>query len=138
MERSEPAPARAEVPTTPTFELWAVLYAEGEKWVARGLQFDIVAQGNNPVEAGQRLIVKIGGQIAIAVDLKRTALPPQKSAAEEYWRLYHDAGMDAQLKGMDIVPISVGNIAFNIIPKFRIGVQQSAKKMTDAPKRRVA
>lgn len=114
-----------------TLHIHAVLYAEGDRWIAQGLQYDIAAQGASPLDASRRLVSKVGAEVAISMDLGREFGIRIRKAPQRFWRLYDEAKMEATIAA---VPIRVGAIAFEIAPHMKIA-DRSASRRRD---RRVA
>ncbi len=78
-------------------EVRAVLYQEGDCWIAQGLEFDITAQAPSLPELHNRFAMKVASEVAISLDLKEQALEGIPSAPELFWRMLEEATMTVSL-----------------------------------------
>lgn len=76
-----------------TIEISAVLYQEGDCWIAQGLEFDITAQAPSLQEVHQKFVTKVMTEVVISLDLQKNPLEDIREAPIEFWRMYKDAEM---------------------------------------------
>lgn len=115
----------AELARSSTIHIHAVLYPEDGRWIAQGLQYDLAAQGDSPMEASRRLVTKIGAEVAISMELKREFAVAVDRAPQEFWRLYDEAKMEATIAA---VPLRAGTAAFQVVPHMKIADKSAHKR----------
>jgi hypothetical protein len=89
------------------FPISVVLYQEDGLWIAQGLQHDITARGNNPVEASDRFNQKFGAELIMSMEIgEEKPLAGVPRAPKEFWDMYEAAKMRADV---DESPIQVAD-----------------------------
>jgi hypothetical protein len=100
-------------------EISVVIYEEGDKWIAQGLEFDIVAQADSLPDLAKKFAVKAASEVAISVDLGREIFSGIDPAPEKFWRMYSGAKIKLQVEEEPIL-ISNRPIGPRIVPVMRV------------------
>ena len=80
------------------FRVSVVLYPEDGFWIAQGVQFDITARGNTPIEASERFNDRFGAELVMSLELgDAEPLAGVGAAPQEFWEMYENARMRAAM-----------------------------------------
>lgn len=85
------------------FRVSVVLYPEDGYWIAQGIQFDITARGQTPVEASERFNDKFGAELVMSLEVgDKEPLDSVGAAPPEFWEMYERAKMRAAMDDASI------------------------------------
>src|SRR4051812_25121077 len=85
------------------FRVSVVLYPEEGYWIAQGIQFDITAKGQTPIEASEKFNDKFGAELVISIEVgDQEPLAGVGSAPQEFWEMYERAKMRAAIDDTSI------------------------------------
>jgi hypothetical protein len=91
-----------------TIEIDVVLYPEDNSWIAQGLQFDITARGQTPIEAADNFTKAVGAELVMSLELEDAfPLAGVEAAPQKFWQLYQQAEMKME---KDTTPIGLPEI----------------------------
>ncbi|MGE0280078.1 MAG: hypothetical protein AB7P20_05625 [Rhizobiaceae bacterium] len=103
-----------------SIEIDVVIYPEDHCWIAQGLQFDITARGQTPIEAADNFIKSVGAELVMSFELEDSfPLAGVGSAPQKFWQLYKQAEMRVE---KEVSPIGLPEFAAapHIVPRLRI------------------
>ena len=104
----------------------AILYQEGNSWIAQGLEYDITAQAPTLPALQDRFATKVAAEVAISLDLDRKPLEGIGRAPESFWRMFEKATMTVVPDKAPEIAIS-GNVAVpRIISRMKVGQLEAA------------
>ncbi len=87
-----------------TVELSVVIYPQDGIWIAQGIEHDIAAHGENPVEASERFNDKIRAELAVSLDLNDPKpLSGIERAPNKFADMFHRAKMQMVDKEITLV-----------------------------------
>jgi len=72
-------------------ELDVVIYQSQTHWIAQGLQYDITAQAENPVELPKKFMTTLVAEAMVAQELGETPFENIPPAPRRFWELYKAA-----------------------------------------------
>jgi hypothetical protein len=110
---------------THEFRVHVVIYPEDDAWIAQGVEFDITARGNSPIEASERFHDKFGAELIMSIELgDEEPLSSVGSAPKEFWTMYEGAKMRVLV---DEAPLRLtSGPAPHVRPEIRITNQRRA------------
>lgn len=71
-------------------EISAVTYEEGGRWIVQGLQYDINAQTDSPLDVHDAFTRKVLAEVGISLDLGREPLEGIGPAPIEFWKMFKE------------------------------------------------
>jgi hypothetical protein len=96
--------------TRDTVEISVVIYPQDGIWIAQGIEHDIAAHGETPVEASERFNTKVRAELVVSWDLDEAEpLSGIESAPSRFAEMYRRAKMrivdeDVSLEGAEGPP----------------------------------
>ena len=106
------------------FRVSVVLYPEDGLWIAQGIQFDITARGQTPLEASERFNDKFGAELVMSMELgDEEPLSGVGSAPREFWKMYENAKMRVVV---DEMPLRLSSGAPHVHPEIKIADRRLA------------
>src|SRR5262245_46420483 len=77
-----------------TVEISVVIYHDEGLWIAQGIEHDIAAHGEDPVEASERFNTKVGAELVVSMELgDATLLSGIARAPAKFEEMYRKAKM---------------------------------------------
>lgn len=106
-------------------QISAVLYEDGDFWIAQGIEYDITAQALSLPELPRRFAIKVAAEIAISLDLGRKPLEGIGDAPAKFWRMYEQAYVGLSMESPTLKIAGDGPVP-RIIPRMKIGQLEAA------------
>jgi hypothetical protein len=103
-------------------EVRVILYQEGDRWIAQGLEFDVTARGSSPPDAAERFLAKMGAELVMSEELGDTSpLSGVNQAPEKFWRMWADARMSVDSERLPIRLMGQACTS-SVLPHMKIGI----------------
>lgn len=107
-------------------EISAVAYAEGDRWIVQGLEYDITAQADSLPDAHDAFTIKVLAEVGISLDLDREPLDGIEPAPTEFWTMFKDASMSVSAE-MSPVRLANNKVTPKVtIPRMKVGQRLAA------------
>ena len=103
----------------------AILYQEGEHWIAQCLEFDITAQAPSLPDLQKVFAMKVAAEMSISLDLGKEPLTDLPPAPDFFWRMFAEATVTVSAESQP-VRISDGARTPRINPRMKVGLAQVA------------
>ncbi len=107
-------------------EISAVAYEEGDRWIVQGLEYDINAQADSPLNAHDAFTIKVLAEVAISLDLGKEPLQGIDPAPPEFWKMFKATSTSISA---ETSPVRLSNHTVTpqvIIPRMKLGQLQAA------------
>lgn len=89
-------------PASSAFEIKisAVIFPEGDRFIAQGLEYDICAFGRTVTEAQNRFLRSVISNAMVSMELAKECLEGAPAAPQKYWDMFRSS--DVGLEKLDV------------------------------------
>ena len=105
----------------------AVVFREGDQFVAQGLEYDICAYGKNVTDAQRKFLRAVLSNALVCLELGKAPMEGIKAAPQKYWDMFKASDVRIEKIDQDTTPIRVPHMPAPIIrPMMRLLEREAA------------